>query len=211
MCLLSISTGKFLMVALAALCLYELGVFLYFKFVKNDSSQLSKNEARKSRERVQETSAQRTTPSLKTSAKAKKKESQAQNGAAAWEDLIDYRKAGHGASQSLPSREEVRQEAVVDAFSPEDTHVDFSRMDTMSRNAVEDLLGNASSLVVEAEPMVAAVVPPKVEPAVVEEPKVEDTKMDATPVQSSPKEEKQASDSDVSDAFPELDFSNMLG
>lgn len=206
MCLLSISTGKFLLIALAALCIYELGVFLYFKVVKDDSSQVSKSEARKSKERVSEAPAQSTAPCLKTSAKTRKKESQVQNSVAAWEDLIDYRKADHGASRRLPSREGVRQETVVDAFSPEDTHVDFSRMDAVSRNAVEDLLGNVSSSVVASEPMVAAVVPPKVEPTVVEEPKV-----DPTPVQSSPKEGKQASDSDVNNAFPELDFSNMLG
>lgn len=48
--LLLINTTKFLLVSFVLLCLYELVVYCYFRFVKDDGARLSKNESRKRKE-----------------------------------------------------------------------------------------------------------------------------------------------------------------
>ncbi len=137
MCLLSISTGNFLLIAFVALCIYELGVFLYFKFVKGSEEQLSKNELRKRKEAASDKPVQRQV--VRSSAKGNESR---KNDDSNWEDLIDYRKSNRPTPNTAPS--EVYPTPVIDAFSPADTHADFSHLDKTHRSSVEDLLGNAS-------------------------------------------------------------------
>ena len=208
MCLLSISTGIFLLVAFAALCVYELGVFLYFRFVKGDDSGVSKNEARKRRERVQDSP--KHTPETRTVTSKRVKESRRKGDVPDWEDLIDYRKTNHATLSESVSGVRQHRSPVIDVFSPADTHADFSRMDELNRESVEDLLGNAS-------PSVADVVEPvqNVEKGSVLQGK--DVPMDQEPVpgeyssQRPSSAEGEGSSFDVNTAFPEFDCSNMLG
>lgn len=206
MCLLSISTGKFLLVAFVALCVYELGVFLYFRFVKGNDSSVSKNESRKRRERVQDSPKPKSETRTATSKRGK--EPRHKDDIPDWEDLIDYRKTSRASTSESVSGMGRRQSSVVDVFSPADTHADFSRMDELSRQSVEDLLGEAPSPSV-SEPMremrevVAShteTVPVTPEPRPVE-----------PAVQQSSATEPKAPAYDVKSVFMDCDFSNMEG
>ncbi len=206
MCLLSVSTVKFLLIALVALCVYELGVVLYFKFLKSDDAQISKNEARKRRERVSDSPAP-VADSRKSS--SKKKESKGRESTSGWEDLIDYRKSSSISSRNASSLSTDRQTPVIDAFSPEDTHADFSRMDEENRDSVEDLLCAGVSPKTAPE---APVHTREAEAASSAENICVGTEMEdsASPRQVDP-EGKKESASDLNSIFSEIDYSNMLG
>ena len=137
MCLLSISTGNFLLIAFVALCIYELGVFLYFKFVKGSESQLSKNELRKRKEVSSDKPVHRQVVHSPAKGNGSRKIDDSN-----WEDLIDYRKSNRPAPNAVPP--EVYSTPVIDAYSPADTHADFLHLDKTHRSSVEDLLGNTS-------------------------------------------------------------------
>ncbi len=208
MCLLSISTGKFLLVAFVALCVYELGVFLYFRFVKGNDSSVSKNESRKRRERVQDSPKPK--PETRTATSKRGKEPRHKDDIPDWEDLIDYRKTSRASTLESVSGMGRRQSSVIDVFSPADTHADFSRMDELSRQSVEDLLGEAPSPASSvSEPMremrevVAShteTVPVTPEPRIVE-----------PAAQQSSATEPKAPAYDVKSVFMDCDFSNMEG
>ena len=208
MCLLSISTGKFLLVAFAALCIYELGVFLYFRLVKGKDSNVSKNESRKRRERVQDSPKHKPEPRAITSKRGK--ESQRKGDVPDWEDLIDYRKTNQVASRENVSRETVRKPSVIDVFSPADTHVDFSRMDELSRQSVDDLLGDAPSPASDVtspsrEAKERTVLPEK------DIHVKSEVKADEPSAQTSSASEPKQPAFDVNSVFVDCDFSNMEG
>lgn len=210
MCLLSISAGKFIFIAFGLLCFYELGIYLYFKFVKKDSSSISKNEARKMREMKAEVS-----PGMHAREAAPKVPQRSQGASSDWEDLIDYRKS---ASDPVTSnRKDFVDDCrgrVVDAFGSSSSQMDFSCLDRDNKRLVDDLLGvNTAAPAVNSESLAdkesaqSDVLRPEKESAAIDEDGFSGRK-DAVDVI----EEKSSSDASAAfkTAFSNIDYSNMM-
>lgn len=141
MFLLKISAGRFLLIALAILLAYELVVYVYFKFVKKDSSSISKNEVRKMRESMPES-----VPVYHVRKSGPQVDDRTKVASSGWEDLIDYKKSdAASASSRRSSLVEERRDHVVDAFGPSASQMDFSRMDKANNSLMDDLLSGSSS------------------------------------------------------------------
>lgn len=199
MFLLFVSTGKFLLIAFAVLCLYELGVFLYFKFVKGGDSHMSKNDLRKRKEIVSDKPVQRQVSHPSTKGNGGRG-----NGDSSWEDLIDYRKSAR--SSSAPVSSEVYPSPVIDAYSPADTHADFSRLDKAHRGFVEDLLG--STTVSDADVSTGPAFSVDEKSMTFGEACSQDKSANIEVPQSF--EGKKDISSDLKNTFSEMDFSNMM-
>lgn len=208
MCLLSISTGKFLLVAFVALCVYELGVFLYFRFVKGNDSSVSKNESRKRRERVQDSPKPK--PETRTATSKRGKEPRHKDDMPDWEDLIDYRKTSRASTLESVSGMGRRQSSVIDVFSPADTHADFSRMDELSRQSVEDLLGETPSPASSVSEPLHEIREDMASHTETTPTPPETRSVEPSSQQSSTTEPKEPT-FDVNSAFMDCDFSNMEG
>lgn len=198
MFLLFVSTGKFLLIAFAVLCLYELGVFLYFKFVKGGDAHMSKNDLRKRKEIVSDKPVQR--QAMRSSTKGKGERGK---GDSSWEDLIDYRKSNRS---SATASSVVYPSPVIDAYSPADTHADFSRLDKAHRSSVEDLLGNAT--VSDADMTSSPAFSVDAKSMTFGEACLQDKSANIEVPQSF--EGKKETSSDLKNTFSEMDFSNMM-
>lgn len=133
---------KFILVCFVALCLYELVVFLYFKFVKEDSKRRTKGEMRKMRETV--VSQEQVRPHLSSSSVMSRTRLVATHPASSdgWEDLIGYKR---GVQNNAANETPNRRECVVDAFFPGETHADFRKSDEEILRSMDDLFGTSTS------------------------------------------------------------------
>lgn len=185
MCLLLISTTKFLLFSFALLCIYELVVFLYFRFSKEGIPQLSKNESRKRRE-VKPIPVQEGTPLRKAEVVTSAASSSSEE--ADWQSLIGYQR-----TDANGLREGFRSDLVKsDLQSRIKKETDACLTDLLSSATTED----TSSVV--SEERVDAIVEASQETISPKEFQEE--------VSSMPKKEK----TDIKKAFSDFDFSNMV-
>lgn len=187
---------KFILVCFIVFCLYELVVFLYFKFVKEDSKRRTKGEMRKMRETV--VSQGQLRPHLSSSrVMSRTRLEDYPASSEGWEDLIGYKR---GVQNNVGKEMPNQRESVVDAFPPGETHADFTKSDEEIRRSMDELLGNTSS---QLEAKSKADCSPLKQESLFDEAVVERGN-----------EQETSHDSDDSDAeksfLSEFDFSNMM-
>lgn len=186
---------KFILVCFVALCLYELVVFLYFRFVKENSEKKTKSEMRKMREASIPHGEVRSRLSFSGKANSFRSEGKSLSLPNDWEDLIDYKQ---NVKSNVGNDVCNQRERVVDAFLPGDTHADFSKRDEEIRRSMDELLGGGSQNVDDwaQAPNRSSVVEP--------------VGKEADVVSTEPKHELDASNDETKSILSEFDFSNMM-
>ncbi|MCQ2224601.1 MAG: hypothetical protein MJZ14_02595 [Paludibacteraceae bacterium] len=84
---MAIHTGKFLLYSFLSLMVYEVAVYLFFRFKGEDGTKVSKNELRISKESRRQKS---------SSGKARPSHDHSNKDPNSWESLIDYHPKGNG-------------------------------------------------------------------------------------------------------------------
>ncbi len=197
-CPLLINTTKFLVVTFALFCLYEVVVFLYFRFVKEGPGSLSKNEFRKRKEHPVVVNPQREeirkAEIITSTVSSKNKQED-------WKSLIDYQ----GRECSLSNR-------VADEVEKHEDSSLQEKMQCETKSFLEDLLSVRSEDLDESAGPVAPKVSGEAFDSVSEEASDE---VEVSLLEPNEKERKSVESSakttkELDEFFSEFGFSNMM-